>query len=116
MAKPKFPLRLQPVERQTKSPLQDLAFGRSELESAARFIDSAGFQGAANKLRAILAGLPPAMVHELGCRGCNGDVPLEQPDLISDRICRGCAEDYDRAVAERRHAMRQARLDAKRLA
>lgn len=116
MSKVKFPLNLRSVERQRSSPAQELAFGARELACAIRFIASSGHVAVADKLRLALAELPPVTVNDLGCERCNGDVPLDQPDLMEDRLCRSCADDYDRAAGERREAMRQARLDAKRAA
>jgi hypothetical protein len=98
-----------PVPRQEKSAAQDLAFGRRDLECVIRFIRSAGFPDAVADLQRVLDALPPATVFHLGCRTCNGDVPLDQPDLVEDNLCRPCADRYDAAASERRRHMREAR-------
>lgn len=109
MYQPKFPLTLAPVATKERSPAQDLAFGRDELASAIRFVAAAGHSAIADDLRRALDALPPATVLRLGCYRCNGDVPLDQPDLVEDQLCRPCADSIDAAVEDRRRVMRGAR-------
>lgn len=109
MYQPKFPLTLAPVATKERSPAQDLAFGRDELASAIRFVAAAGHGAIADNLRQALEKLPPATVLRLGCYRCNGDVPLDEPDLVADRLCRSCADAVDAAVEDRRRVMREAR-------
>ena len=104
----KYPLVLRPVARQTKSAAQDFAFGRGELESAIRFLRD---QPICTDLERALAALPQPTCLHLGCHRCNGDVPLDQPDLVEDRLCRPCADEYDQAILARKEAMRRARTD-----
>ncbi len=112
MNKPHFPLNMPLFDRVDRTPAQDLAFGRGDLACAARFIRAAGHEEVARAMESLLSQLPPATVSPLGCHYCGGDVPLDQADLLEDRMCRRCADAYDAAAADRKRRMREARLAA----
>lgn len=111
----KFPILLPAVTRKPKSVAQNVAFARGEITSALRFLDQPEHAGAREALEAALErieALKLPNVLDLGCWRCGGDVPADNPELVADRICRPCADDYDIAVAERNARARTARKAA----
>lgn len=107
------PPHLPRVDRKPTSKALDYAYDRNRLRVAISFLRDPEYAEAAALLAKAIALLPPAMVYYLGCQRCNSNVPLDQPDLIEDRLCRSCADDYDAALAARR-AVAAERRKAKR--
>ncbi len=108
-----FPLSdfLPPVARKPKSDVSMLALIRRDCLLLSDRAEERGEPEVAAALRHVVAlteARGAARVLDLGCWRCNGDVPTDRPDLVKDRICPSCADDYDAARAARREVKRAA--------